>query len=99
MESWQQLLDHRNFLQAEAEMLAATEQNDPYGDNTVLRARFYEGWGDLLSLDYISEAIDKYREALELYRLYASWSTSGGEGTARMRAVNRVLAKINALQG
>jgi hypothetical protein len=97
MDSWEQLLDHRNFLRAEAEMLAATAQNDPYGDNTESRARFYESWGDLLSLDHVSEAIEKYNEALELYRLFASWSTSGGEGTARMRAVNRVLAKIEAL--
>ena len=29
------------------------------------------------------------------FAIYASWSTSGGEGTARMRDVDRVRTKVN----
>ena len=97
MTKWQGLLEYKNFEVAEAEMLADTEAADPYGKNTVLRARFYECWGDLLSLDFTPGAKEKYGEALRGWQLFASWSTSGGEGTARMRDVNRVLAKIEAL--
>jgi hypothetical protein len=97
MSNWQYLLNHKKFENFEAAMLADTDVADPYGDNTVLRARFYESWGDLLSLDFTTGATEKYSEALRGWQLFASWSTSGGEGTARMRDVNRVLAKIEAL--
>ena len=99
MGKWQELLDETKFSYAEAEMLADTEAADPYGHNTVLRARFYECWGDLLSLDLRPQAKVKYGRALDLFQLFASWSTSGGEGTARMMDVHRVSAKIEALHG
>ena len=98
MADWRKLTEDHVFVEAEAAMLSETDANDAY-DNTVLRARFYECWGDLLSLDFRPDAKKHYGEALRLYQLFASWSTSGGEGTARMMDVHRVSAKINGLLG
>jgi hypothetical protein len=95
MDDWRQLVKDRRFAEAEplmvAEMGTETDQ-DPYGDNTVARAEFYEAWGDH-TRDSL-EAIDHYNQADYYFGIYASWSTSGGEGTARMRDVNRVKMKV-----
>lgn len=74
-----------------AEMPTERDQ-DMYGDNTVARAEFYEAWGDA-TRDPI-EATDHYNQADYYFSIYASWSTSGGEGTARMTDVNRVRNKV-----
>ena len=74
-----------------AEMATERDQ-DMYGDNTVARAEFYEAWGDA-TRDPI-EATDHYNQADFYFSMYASWSTSGGEGTARMTDVNRVRNKV-----
>ena len=74
-----------------AEMPTERDQ-DPYGDNTAARAQFYEAWGDA-TRDPI-EATDHYNQADYYFSIYASWSTSGGEGTARMTDVNRVRNKV-----
>jgi hypothetical protein len=37
------------------------------------------------SLKTKAEAEEKYREAHYYWAIFASWATSGGEGTARMR--------------
>lgn len=98
-ESWHLLVALGNYAEAEPLMLAGTVQTpeaDPYGDYTVARAEFYESWGD--SLGKTPEAAEKYRESENYWSLYASWSTSGGEGTARMMDVNRVSDKIQALE-
>jgi hypothetical protein len=97
MTDWRELVKAGDYAEAEAAVLEATEPFDPYGDNTVARAEFYEAWGD--SLVSHSEAIDKYGEADRYFSLFASWSTSGGEGTARMTDVKRVRAKIETLKG
>jgi hypothetical protein len=74
-------------------MLADTEPVEGRdGDNTVARAKFYEAWGDATRAPL--EAIDRYNQADFYFGIYASWSTSGGEGTARMRDVNRVQNKV-----
>ena len=87
----------RKFAEAEPSMLTDTDpNNDPYGDNTVARAEFYESWGDATAQRVA--AIEHYRNADWYFGLFASWSTSGGEGTARMRDVNRVQEKIRRLQ-
>ena len=81
----------RQFAEAEPLMLADTD-NDPYGDHTVARAEFYESWGDATREPL--EAIDHYNQADFYFGIFASWSTSGGEGTARMRDVTRVQNKV-----
>lgn len=81
------------FTEAEALMLADTDASeDRYGDNTVARAEFYEAWGDRTRAPL--DAIDRYNQADFYFSIFASWSTSGGEGTARMRDVNRVRNKV-----
>jgi hypothetical protein len=99
MTQWRELLNGKKFADAESEMLADTEAVDQFGENTVSRAAFYECWGDLLSLDFSPDAKEKYAKALGCWQLFASWATSGGEGTARMSDVDRVLTKIEALRG
>ena len=88
MDDWRELVKQRRFAEAEPLMLAemATERDqDMYGDNTVARAEFYEAWGDA-TRDPI-EATDHYNQADFYFSMYASWSTSGGEGTARMTSI------------
>jgi hypothetical protein len=92
MEDWRELMRQRRFAEAEPLMLAATDiERDKFGDDTVARAEFYEAWGDA-TRDPL-EAIDHYHQADFYFSTFASWATSGGEGTARMRDVNRVQNK------
>jgi hypothetical protein len=87
--NWRELVSEGRYAEAEAAMLAETDRGvDMFPDNQI-RASFYENWGDALGGDE-----DKYREALINWQQFASCSTSGGEGTARMMDVNRVLGKI-----
>lgn len=95
MEDWTELVKAGRFAEAEVLMLAATAEPDGYGGETVTRAEFYEEWGD--DLRPIAEAEEKYRNSWSYWARFASWATSGGEGTARMTDVNRVLEKIEAL--
>jgi hypothetical protein len=95
MDDWREMVKSGRFAEAEPLMLAAagTELGeDPYGDNTVARAEFYEAWGDATPAPL--EAIDHYNQADFYFSIYASWSTSGGEGTSRMRDVDRVRNKV-----
>lgn len=85
----------KRFEEAEQEMLAETEGEAGLGPDAESRGWYYEAWGDMLSPD--SRALEKYREAHYYWAIFASWSTSGGEGTARMMEVNRVLEKIDRL--
>jgi hypothetical protein len=94
-EDWRELVKRGLFAEAEPLMLAAlsTERDeDPYGENTAARAEFYEAWGDA-TRDPI-EATDHYNQADYYFSIFASCSTSGGEGMARMRDVNRVRNKV-----
>jgi hypothetical protein len=95
MEDWRELVKLGRFAEAEPLMLAAVgveREEDPYGDNSVTRAEFYEAWGDA-TRDPIA-ATDHYNQADYYFSIFASWSTSGGEGTARMQDVNRVRNKV-----
>ena len=94
---WRQLVENGNFAAAEKAMREETEAMDQYGENTVARASFYESWGDALGSG--GAAAEKYNESVRYWSLFASWSTSGGEGTARMTDVNRVREKIESLKG
>jgi hypothetical protein len=90
---WKELAKLRRFAEAEPLMLAETDPiEDKYGDNTVARAEFYEAWGDATAEPV--DAIDHYNQADFYFSIFASWSTSGGEGTARMRDVDRVQNKV-----
>lgn len=95
MEDWTELVKAGKFEDAEPHLLAATAEPDGYGGETVTRAEFYEEWGDSLRPDAAAEL--KYRQSWSYWARFASWATSGGEGTARMMDVNRVLEKIEAL--
>lgn len=90
--NWIKLADQKRFAEAEPLMLEATAGEDPLGDLLIAKAEFYEAWGDHLSPDPV--AAEKYSLSHAEWAWYASCSTSGGEGTARMLAVNRVAQKI-----
>ena len=95
--NWKELAKVGRFTEAEPLMLAETEPiEDKYGDNTVARAEFYEAWGDATASPL--DAIDHYNQADFYFGIFASWSTSGGEGTARMRDVNRVQNKVKKVK-
>ncbi len=96
MTDWRELVLQGRFEEAEPLMLADTEECDGYGGETVVRAEFYEDWGDGLRSG--SGAEKRYQQSQGYWGLYASWSTSGGEGTARMMDVKRVLKKIEGLK-
>ena len=85
------------FAEAEAAMLAETGgAAGEWPKDPETQGWFYETWGD--SLAGSPEADPKYREAYNNFSIFASWSTSGGEGTARMMDVNRVLRKLGELK-
>ena len=99
MDDWKELVKSGRFAEAEPLMLAemGTEQHeDPNGNNTVARAEFYEAWGDATAAPL--EALDHYHQADFYFGIYASWSTSGGEGTSRLRDVNRVQNKVRKVK-
>lgn len=96
MSDWNDLVRQGNFAEAEASMLAETEKETTYGYEVITRANFYENWGD--RAENSAEAKKHYEEALRGFQLFASWATSGGEGTARMIDVNRLLEKIAGLK-
>jgi hypothetical protein len=85
------------FAEAEPAMFAETEGREGLGPDAENRAWFYEAWGDFLMPDKSAEA--KYQESSWYYSIFASWSTSGGEGTARMAEVRRVNEKIESVKG
>ena len=94
MDDWKQLAKTGQFAEAESLMLAATDiEHDKFGDDTVARGEFYEAWGDATREPLA--AIDHYNQADFYFAIFASWATSGGEGTARMRDVNRVRIKVD----
>lgn len=96
MAGWRELVSQGRFEEAEPLMLADTEERDGCGGETVARAEFYEDWGN--SFGAAPEAESKYRESHMYWANFASWATSGGEGTARMLDVKRVLKKIEGLK-
>ena len=95
MADWRTSATSGQFAEAEGAMLQETEGVDGRGPDGEVRAQFYEDWGDTLQTKGEAEA--KYREAHYYWAIFASWATSGGEGTARMRDANRVLEKLEKL--
>lgn len=93
--NWRQMAIEGQFAEAEPAMLAATDRGEGYFPECEVRGSFYENWGDTLIGE---EQAAKYREALNYWQMHAAQSTSGGEGTARMLDVNRVLKKIEELR-
>jgi hypothetical protein len=93
MADWKELERQGNYDEAEAAMLAETDLGEGLFPINEIRAGFYENWGD--ALDGVDEKISKYKAALHNWEQWASCSTSGGEGTARMSEVSRVLEKID----
>ncbi|MDI1240896.1 MAG: hypothetical protein PSX80_03110 [bacterium] len=91
MADWRELMQAGEFVKAEEAMLAETEGRDGYGPDAETRGWFYESWGDAIASS--PEAERKYMDAYNNFAIFASWSTSGGEGTARMMDVNRALKK------
>ena len=94
MANWRELASDGKYFEAEAEMLAETDRGEGFFPINEVRASFYEYWGDTLGGD---EKIAKYKLALTNWEQWASCSTSGGEGTARMMDVKRLLKKLEAL--
>ncbi len=79
----------------ESTMLAATDRGEGYFPECEVRGAYYENWADTLRDS--DEQIARYGEALQYWQMFASCSTSGGEGTARMMDVHRVEKKLEAL--
>ena len=94
MTDWRALVAAGKFEEAEPMMLQETTVGD--GFDPEVRGGFYESWGDTLQARELAE--QKYRTAHYYWATFASWSTSGGEGTARMREANRVLIKLEVLR-
>ncbi len=90
------LAKRRKFAEAEAVMLAETEQETGYGNETLTRAGFYENWGDACRDK--DEAKKHYEKSLSGYYLFASWATGSGEGLERMMNVERVEKKLAKLK-
>lgn len=73
----------------EANLRAHPETQDPEGVGALA-----EQWGDrLVRLDEPARAQAFYALAEDAFARFASWATAGGEGLARMVAVERVRAK------
>ena len=70
--------------------------HDPYGENYERTAEWWELCGDRLAVSSAdpAQAAEAYRRAHEAFGTFASWATSGGEGSARMIAVRRVASKL-----
>lgn len=85
--NWAELAKTHKWPFVELNMLARTTDED-----ACERGQFYEAWGD--STRSPLDAIDHYNQADFYFGIFASWSTSGGEGTARMRDVDRVRNKV-----
>ena len=97
MSDWQEMATQGRFIEAEPLMLAETEgEAGAWPKDPESQGWFYESWGDALGDSPDAEA--KYREAYNNFSIFASWSTSGGEGTARMMDVNRVLQKLEEIR-
>ncbi|MBK7394296.1 MAG: hypothetical protein IPI64_13525 [Chloracidobacterium sp.] len=96
MADWKELAGDGKYVEAEADMLAETDRGVGFFPDNEIRASFYENWGDTLSGE---EQIAKYKVALINWGQWASCSTSGGEGTARMMDVHRVSKMIDDLEG
>jgi hypothetical protein len=96
MSGWRDLIRSGKFEEAEALVQAEVAEPDPYGEDMITQGEFYEAWGDYLGKG--PEAVARYRQSHYFWAVFASWATSGGEGTARMRDANRVLEKIAALE-
>ena len=96
MNDWRALVKTGKFAEAEPLMLHETAKPDGSLQDADARAEFYESWGDTFKM--AGEAKEKDHTAHFYWATFASWSTSGGEGTARMRDVNRVLEKIESLR-
>lgn len=92
------LMKEGRFEEAEESMLAETGAPGPgyWAKDPESQGWFYETWGDALAPG--AEAAEKYHNACNNFSIFASWSTSGGEGTARMADVRRVAEKINDLK-
>lgn len=86
------------FTEAQESMLAETGSPGPgyWAKDPESQGWFYETWGDTVASS--AEAVEKYENARNNFSIFASWSTSGGEGTARMAEVTRVTERINKLK-
>jgi len=96
MSDWRELAATGKFEEAEPLMLDDTGGPDGPTLDAEARAEFYEKWGD--ALRETQQAKEKYHVSHYYWATFASWSTSGGEGTARMRDANRVLLKLEVLR-
>lgn len=96
MANWREFAGDGKYLEGEAEMLAETDRGEGFFPINEIRASYYENWGDSIGGD---EKVAKYELALTNWQMWASCSTSGGEGTARMMEVNRVEKKLERLNG
>lgn len=96
MTNWRELAGEGKYLDGEAAMLAETDRGEGFFPINEIRASYYENWGDAIGGD---EKIAKYELALTNWGQWASCSTSGGEGTARMSEVDRVRKKLERFNG
>lgn len=98
MSDWRNLMSQGKFAEAELEMISETGPSGLSGSphDPESQGWFYETWGDAIATN--ADAIDKYRIAYNNFTIFASWSTSGGEGTARSNEAARVCQKLKSLE-
>ena len=95
MNDWRKLVEQRRFAEAEP-IVKAELKSMKTGDEMEDSAWYHEQWGD-----FVEDKAEKkrlYSMALHNYQIFASWATSGGEGTARMLSVNRLSGKIKTIE-
>ncbi|HEX8234355.1 MAG TPA: hypothetical protein VF600_00200 [Abditibacteriaceae bacterium] len=98
MQDWRDLMRQKRFTEAQPLVEAEYARGDDYGNFVINRAYFYETWASQLEIENPPQALRLYKEADREYSTFASWATSGGEGTARMLDVNRIRKKIEELK-
>lgn len=83
-----------------AEIFPEDDPNDPYGPDGGMTARveLCEAAAAALSAKTNASTVRSLLElALEYAQIFASWSTSGGEGMARMVKVNKLRTQLKRL--
>jgi hypothetical protein len=98
MENWRDLMRQKRFSEAEKVITEEFSRLEHIGDSILSRGYFYETWASNVERQNPQQALVYYHKALNDYSVYASWATSGGEGTARMVDVDRLDKKIQKLE-
>lgn len=99
MSDWLELMNQKRFEEAVEQVEAEFAAGSNDTEHILVRAGFYENWGDWLSEKDPGEARRLYARSLADYQRFASWSTAAAEGHLRMMDVDRVTEKLAGVGG